>query len=64
MNMKKLYTFPKRNLLISVPLVLVAGFVIGAFVDTSFFTTNDSVWNNYYDLCNDGWFSIKGAYFA
>lgn len=36
MNMKKLYTFPKRNLLISVPLVLVAGFVIGAFVDTSF----------------------------
>lgn len=37
MNMKKLYTFPKRNLLISVPLVLVAGFVIGAFVDTSFF---------------------------
>lgn len=34
--MKKLYTFPSRYLLVSVPLTLILGFIVGTFVDTSF----------------------------
>lgn len=34
--MKKIYTFPQKYLLLSVPLTLILGFVIGTFVDTSF----------------------------
>jgi ACR3 family arsenite efflux pump ArsB len=33
---KKLYTFPQRYLLLSVPLTLLLGFIIGAIIDTSF----------------------------
>ncbi|KUP05124.1 sodium:proton symporter [Bacillus coahuilensis m2-6] len=34
--MKKLYTFPQRYLLLSVPLTLLLGFLIGTVMDTSF----------------------------
>ncbi|HLR79625.1 MAG TPA: bile acid:sodium symporter [Bacillota bacterium] len=34
--MKMLYTFPQRRLMISVPVTLVIGFIVGALVDTSF----------------------------
>ncbi len=36
MNIKKIYVFPQKNLLISIPLTLIAGFAIGTFIDTSF----------------------------
>src|SRR5699024_10408383 len=36
MNMKMLYTFPQRRLMISVPVTLVIGFIGGALVDRSF----------------------------
>lgn len=32
----KIYRFPQRHLLISVPLTLTFGFIIGSFIDTSF----------------------------
>lgn len=34
--MKKLYFFPQKHLLISVPATLSLGFIVGTFVDTSF----------------------------
>ncbi|AXM88624.1 arsenic resistance protein [Anoxybacillus ayderensis G10] len=34
--MKKLYFFPQKHLLISVPATLLFGFIVGTFVDTSF----------------------------
>lgn len=34
--MKRIYTFPQRYLLLSVPLTLILGFVIGSIIDTSF----------------------------
>lgn len=34
--MKKLYFFPQKHLLISVPATLLLGFIVGTFVDTSF----------------------------
>ncbi|MGG6432797.1 arsenic resistance protein [Anoxybacillus sp. D401a] len=34
--MKKLYFFPQKYLLISVPATLLLGFIVGTFVDTSF----------------------------
>lgn len=34
--MKKIYTFPQKYLLLSVPLTLILGFIIGTLVDTSF----------------------------
>ncbi|RSK26532.1 arsenic resistance protein [Bacillus sp. HMF5848] len=34
--MNKLYVFPQKYLLLSVPLTLILGFIIGTFVDTSF----------------------------
>ncbi|GEN32437.1 ACR3 family arsenite efflux pump ArsB [Cerasibacillus quisquiliarum] len=34
--MKKLYRFPQKHIMLSVPLILVLGFIIGSFVDTSF----------------------------
>lgn len=36
MSLKKIYVFPQKFLLISVPLTLILGFSIGAFFDTSF----------------------------
>ncbi|MDA3129212.1 arsenic resistance protein [Aliibacillus thermotolerans] len=33
--MKKLYVFPQKHLLISVPLTLILGFIVGSLVDTS-----------------------------
>lgn len=34
--MNKIYTFPQKYMLLSIPLTLILGFFIGAFVDTSF----------------------------
>lgn len=34
--MKKIYTFPQRHLLISVPLTLIIGFIVGSIWDMSF----------------------------
>lgn len=36
MSLKKIYVFPQKFLLISVPLTLILGFTIGTFFDTSF----------------------------
>lgn len=34
--MKKIYTFPQKYLLLSVPLTLILGFIVGTITDTSF----------------------------
>lgn len=35
-HLKKLYTFPQRYLLLSIPLILILGFFIGTITDTNF----------------------------